>query len=392
MKLIDTIIKASPFFNKEFWYKNVIKNCTIAIKTFRRPNTLNNAIIHIRQFYPDINIFVVDDGDTDNKSTYLLQSKERYNIKYNVNKYWMLPFDTGISYGRNFVVKQVDTRYIFIMDDDTVFTKYTQLERLIWILEAYQYDLVGCAIPKNFYQRTLIPSLDTDKDQENTRVNMIFYQTNSYNVLPLYDFVVNIFMARTDKLKNIKWDEKLKICEHEEFFFRNKIRLLMNESPNNKEHIKITYSPTSIVMNTENDELDYKEKYRKNKERVAHFMNLKEECMKVVCDNYYNIKSNSFCIKEMLNQTAAKNLKPLYTDDSLITKDNKNEFDFRDVSQLSKLEILQHCYDEIYIGDIKTRKKIWNKKNNNNDPNVRILDPNNYSLTLNRHNFNSILF
>ena len=69
-----------------------LSEVTIAIKSFLRPCTLDACIYSIRKFYPDIGIHVADDGNM-NKAP------------LGVNRLYQLPFDSGVSIGRNFLVE-----------------------------------------------------------------------------------------------------------------------------------------------------------------------------------------------------------------------------------------------------------------------------------------------
>ena len=50
------------------------------------------------------------------------------------------------------------------------------------------------------------------------------------------EIVLNFFAARTDALRAVQWDAELKVCEHEDFFWRAKA-----------EGIRVGYSPCDCV-------------------------------------------------------------------------------------------------------------------------------------------------
>ena len=97
----------------------VASRVTILIKTFQRPRTVNAAIASIRRFYPTVPIIVADD------------SGEPTPIRDNSVVVHRLPFDSGVSKGRNFLFSHVRTKYFLMSDDDNLFTRHTRLERMV---------------------------------------------------------------------------------------------------------------------------------------------------------------------------------------------------------------------------------------------------------------------
>lgn len=140
-------------------------------------------------------------------------------VREDVEGYFTLPFDTGISFGRNYILDKVETEYFMLIDDDTIFTKKTNLNWPLYILENYEnIDLVAGAYSKsvlnlNQFRGTLF------SDQK-TLYRIQGLHSKIIDGFPIYDYTPNMFLARTEKIKPIKWDEELKICEHSEFFWR----------------------------------------------------------------------------------------------------------------------------------------------------------------------------
>lgn len=184
-----------------------MKDLTICIKTFERPKCLEECINSIRTFYPNVKIFVADDSE-----------QPTYNNK--ADEYHFLPFDTGLSYGRNFLLDKVKTKFIMFIDDDTIFTSNECLEKMTSVLKNNQeIDLVaGSIIGNNFFGCL-------NKDGEILFRDQLKYRkiTNGYKI---YDYVLNLFVARTEKIKKIRWNNELKIVEHMDFFWRAKDKLI----------------------------------------------------------------------------------------------------------------------------------------------------------------------
>lgn len=104
---------------------------TIIIKTFERIDSAKRLLNSIFKYYPDIQVVVSDD------------SAEAKRHKQEVLKKWPnknlvyldLPYDVGLSAGRNLAVAQVKTKYFVLCDDDFIFGPRTDLRRLKDTLE-----------------------------------------------------------------------------------------------------------------------------------------------------------------------------------------------------------------------------------------------------------------
>ena len=113
----------------------VEQQITVAIKTFERPELVNRAVSSLRQFHPTMPVIIADD------------SKEP--ISFNDDPYTEtlhLPFDTGISYGRNRAIERVKTPFYLLMDDDYFFNADCNLEGLVKTLETTDFDIISMRV------------------------------------------------------------------------------------------------------------------------------------------------------------------------------------------------------------------------------------------------------
>lgn len=190
----------------------VTKDLTIVVKTLMRPRALDMLLTSIWARYSDVKIFVADDSPVPIKRT-------------DVDNYFILPFDSGLSYGRNFLLEKVETKYVMVLDDDTVFTDDTELAWPLRVLEEHHdIDLVGGRyLPEKFYGKQVIERGVLIRDLE--------IYNGIVDGFPVYDFTANFFVARTEKIREIRWDESLKIQEHMDFFWRAKQRLICTHLP-----------------------------------------------------------------------------------------------------------------------------------------------------------------
>ncbi len=184
---------------------------TIIIKSFMRPRALKTLVRSIRSFYPNITVLAADDGDAPERPP-------------GVDGWFELPYDVGLSAGRNFLLDRVETDFTMIADDDFIFTRRTRIEDALDAFERCgQLDLVA--------GRSLTPQ---DGQLRPDSLNGILYREERVLVqhfgrrrrmlagFPIYDFVPNLFVARTEALRRVRWDERLKVGEHIEFFWRFK--------------------------------------------------------------------------------------------------------------------------------------------------------------------------
>ena len=201
-------------------------DCTALIKTFNRPPVLFHLLKSIRRFYPTrFNIIVVDDSTDD---------KKIINKKYceEFNAYWLeMPFDIGLSEGRNAGLSLIKTKFTHIFDDDSVLQDNTRLQKMQYILENTDIDLIGTVIQNDkicsTYAHKFI-NVERKEDEDYTKyllkcsINLKDEDkiTSPIKELNLYkcQIVNNNFMAYTEKLRQCPWRNYLKLQEHELFF------------------------------------------------------------------------------------------------------------------------------------------------------------------------------
>ncbi|XP_027026365.1 beta-1,4 N-acetylgalactosaminyltransferase 1a isoform X3 [Tachysurus fulvidraco] len=184
---------------------------SIATKTFLRYDKLQNLIDSIRQFYPTVTIIIADDNEHPKPVTgpYI--------------EYYTMPFKKGWFAGRNLAISQVTTKYVLWVDDDFIFTSKTRLEKMVDVLESTTLDLVGGAVREvTGYTATYCHIISTEKGGENG--DCLHMRRGSYHVLKGFpncvvtDAVINFFMARTDKVRQVGFDPRLARVAHLEFF------------------------------------------------------------------------------------------------------------------------------------------------------------------------------
>ncbi|XP_057558461.1 beta-1,4 N-acetylgalactosaminyltransferase 1 isoform X1 [Hippopotamus amphibius kiboko] len=210
---------------------NISALVTIATKTFLRYNRLRTLIASIRRFYPTVTVIIADDSD------------KPESISGPHVEHYLMPFGKGWFAGRNLAVSQVTTKYVLWVDDDFVFTARTRLERLVDVLERTPLDLprrspstlrppaallprrqVGGAVREVSGFATTYRQLLSVEPGAPGRGNCLRQKRGFHHELVGFpacvvtDGVVNFFLARTDKVREVGFDPRLSRVAHLEFF------------------------------------------------------------------------------------------------------------------------------------------------------------------------------
>jgi glycosyltransferase involved in cell wall biosynthesis len=177
---------------------------TALVKTFERPAVLRRLIASIRRTYPSLPVIVVDDSET--PST--LPGVETV----------VLPFDSGVSAGRQAGLDRVRTPYVLVLDDDFVFLRDTALApSLAWLAKNPNVDILGGQLIDVPLLRRRPPPLGQIFA---TPVRPIVPIGSSIDGLLVCDKVANFYLARTERLRLVGWDAALRRIDHADFFTR----------------------------------------------------------------------------------------------------------------------------------------------------------------------------
>jgi glycosyltransferase involved in cell wall biosynthesis len=211
---------------------------TIIIKTFERKKSLFKLLLSIERYFPNVSVVIADDSLNG-----LEQELKRF-VKLNIT-YLKLPFDTGLSFGRNEALKAVKTQYFLLCDDDFEFDERARVKEVLEDIQKHQYDIIGGDFynyttignfrtlvrfllkePKKFYTilskkfsvSRYIGFFNIKSDDE---CNLELSNLPQTNYLTICHMVNNFFVANTKSIQLIGgWDANLKLGEHEDFFYR----------------------------------------------------------------------------------------------------------------------------------------------------------------------------
>jgi glycosyltransferase involved in cell wall biosynthesis len=212
---------------------------TILIKTFERQACLRRLLRSIQDRGYNCPVFIGDDSRQPYRDAVLAEFGRL------VNRYLELPFDVGISVGRNALLQEVRTPYFILCDDDFIFDERTDLAHMRRLLDAAGLDLLGGV----YYDRSPFSGWDAaacimrlDWQRLLTMLGIEIPRITFYNfdscgaqkwktVDVVYtppvvrcDYVSNFFLARTDQIRETVggWDASLKLSEHRAFFLKAK--------------------------------------------------------------------------------------------------------------------------------------------------------------------------
>lgn len=226
----------------------------ILITTFLRDDCLIRCIESIRRYYPDIKIYVGDNGrPTD---------KKRIFCRHHNCEYLELPFDCGVSETRNKSFKQIspDYKYVAVIEDDIIFTDGTALETWRQILDDQpDIGIIGGLLrletgKEQHYEADV--SIEGDTHYIRRVTEPVWEKTKSGKRFFLCDMVLNIFMMRRKVWFDCPWDGRFKaVFEHSDFFLSLKM----------KTHWKVAYYPDVWMIHAGDEENAEFKKYRNRK-------------------------------------------------------------------------------------------------------------------------------
>ena len=237
---------------KKFIYYDINEKVSICVKTLYRSKAIGKFVKDTRKILPNITIIIADDSDDEYKKINKKSIQDASPYDPNII-YIPLPYDSGLSKGRNECVKRVNTPYTIITDDTRPINNNYDVYRLVDYLDKNkQYDMITGYIPErygvdkaytNIFDYIIINGKKIDSQQTilkmmdnlNNKIEIKTYNINKINKDGYYitDIGVNAFITKTDILKKYPWNDNLKIGEHELFFLKlwaNNINILYDET------------------------------------------------------------------------------------------------------------------------------------------------------------------
>ncbi len=201
----------------------VCENVTFLFKSFERQRMAKQLYRNIQAYFPGAKVVIADDS----RKPLKLRGKNLTVLQ--------LPFRSGLSYGLNRALEQVMTPFLMRMDDDELLTPCSKIERELAFLHRHpEVDLVGFGII------TPLGCRGAGKRGEDFARMRILNTPKPFRVphMTAIDgthFVVekplNVFLARTQAVRRIGWDDRIQVIDHHEFFYRAAGELVCAAAP-----------------------------------------------------------------------------------------------------------------------------------------------------------------
>ena len=185
---------------------------TFCIKTIHRPWACHRLVQSLGKHIADPNIIVVDDG----KPELRFRDKHPDSAAY-CRVIHPERFDVGVSNGRNVAVDAVTTPFLFMLDDDHVVTPNLKLDQVCQRFAENPIDILGVRQGSGG-RPTMLSKLMNGK-----RIWVHRGEIRRSGYVAWCDMSSNAFLARTETIRELRWDDELKTLEHWEFFYRAKI-------------------------------------------------------------------------------------------------------------------------------------------------------------------------
>lgn len=197
--------------------KMVDSGITLGLKTFLRPGKLDSCLEHIGQLSPAPERVIVADDSPRKDLNEPVYNRFVDELPLTVIE---LPPDAGLARGRNRILDETETEYLFIIDDDHYLPK--EALRLKGVLED-EPSLGGIAASWVEDGRLKTPAADIDVVDGWVIVDVFderpLLRSSGVGFFE-YDFVPNSALFRTETLYDYHWDENYVFDgEHVDFFF-----------------------------------------------------------------------------------------------------------------------------------------------------------------------------
>jgi glycosyltransferase involved in cell wall biosynthesis len=237
-----------------------MNDVTVCIKTILRDAQLYRCIETLRSVYPDIKIFVVDDGNVDKGD-----DMAKLGVVY--RRY---PFNSlGLPKGRNEMLEHVNTKYFVICDDDSVWSAEAGLDKLKKMMDIS--DLAAGTVKTlgviGHYEGNWTTSADEGLIYNRLDMNNLSdYEGIKYAYCNLVD---EFFIAKTEIFQKVKWDENYHVTyEHSDYFLNCK-----------EKGIKVAYVPECVIGHKSSDLL-HSDEYQVLRSDVGVIQNYKNYFLK----------------------------------------------------------------------------------------------------------------
>ncbi|WP_169744232.1 glycosyltransferase family 2 protein [Knoellia aerolata] len=208
----------------------VARRVTMTVKTFERPEVLRRCLASARTVF-DGRIVVADDSRV--PVTGLGAGIDVI----------ALPFNSGVPAGRNAALDAVGTELVFTTDDDIVFTAASDIVAAMNYLDDHPaVDLVALSrvdLPRwravHWHgAEALFPGAGAPLVPFGTMIGD----------LPVVPKAPQLHLARTASIRTVRWDERLRMVDHRDFFSRASGRIVSVQAQTVRAyHLRTPFDP-----------------------------------------------------------------------------------------------------------------------------------------------------
>lgn len=243
-----------------------MRDTAILITTFLRDDMLFRCVDSIREFYPSIQIFVGDNGRPSDEKTEFLAERNATHL--------MVTFDCGVAGVRNESIALIPKSYkfLFVCEDDIVFTKDTKLAKLRKVLNASPKIGIASGMLKfadgkeQHYEGTHWIDGNTKYVRKLKDPEWLDAQGVKYCYC---DLALNVFLMRRTVWERVKWDAQFKTAlEHADFFCSIKYSLKGGKATERKNPWRVAYVPEVWAYHKTGQESP---EYMRYRQRAAGF-------------------------------------------------------------------------------------------------------------------------
>lgn len=184
----------------------VAERVTMTVKTFERPHVLRRCLASARTVF-DGRIVVADDSRVPVSG-----------LGAGIDVVPM-PFNSGVPAGRNAALDAVETEFVLVSDDDIVFSLASDLVAAMNFLDDHpDVDLVALARIDLPHWRAVI-HLGPEALFAGAAEPLVPYG-QLIGGLPVVPKTPQLYLARTASIQKVRWDERLRMVDHRDFFSR----------------------------------------------------------------------------------------------------------------------------------------------------------------------------
>ncbi|HSF97620.1 MAG TPA: glycosyltransferase [Ornithinibacter sp.] len=178
---------------------------TMAVKTFKRPEVARRLVRSARTVF-DGRIVVADD------------SPAPMSFDDPLVDVIAMPFNSGVSVGRNAALDAVDTEFVLVTDDDLVFTAATDVDAARRRLQTCpDIDVVGFVRVE--LPRWMAHDFGPDSLFRGHREPLRPWG-QLVGGLPVRLKIEQTYLARTEAIRRVRWDPQIRMVDHADFFSR----------------------------------------------------------------------------------------------------------------------------------------------------------------------------